>query len=194
MTAGQSLAQCLQRLGLFLLILGMPPLSSFAQIGPPPVITVQPLDITVTTGDTASFTTRVASVTKVTYEWRLNGTRISGANKSIYNRSKVTAADAGDYSVLVQNASGSVLSSNAVLVVVPQPIPQPLRFVLTQMTTNGFSMVLSGPAQTNYVILSSTDLQQWTPISTNAAPLGFVSFTDTNIASGNWRWYRAKLQ
>jgi hypothetical protein len=62
------------------------------------------------------------------------------------------------------------------------------------MTTNGFTFQLFGPAGSNYVIQASPDLVNWVPISTNAAPTGSVSFTDTAAKSLSFRYYRAMIQ
>lgn len=194
MTSGLSLTH-LGKWGAYLLLMAALPLSSLAQIGPPPVITIQPASLTVTNGGNATFTVTAISATKIWYQWRFNGTAIPGAGKSSYTHKNVNSGDAGNYSVVVQNASGSVTSSNALLTVLsPTSPPPPLRFILTQMTTNGFQMRLSGPSGTNYVIYASTDLQSWTPIATNSAPAGIVNYTDPLQPGSNFRFYRAKLQ
>ena len=53
------------------------------------------------------------------YQWLFNGTNLAAATASAYTRTNAQFADAGDYSVLVSNFVGSVLSSNATLSVVP---------------------------------------------------------------------------
>jgi hypothetical protein len=103
----------------------------------------------------------------------------------------VSDGQAGKYKVLVSNASGSVTSSNAALVVLDAPS---LQILPPQMTTNGFRFRLSGPSKSHYVILASTDLRNWTPISTNAAPSGTVDFTDTSATNQSFRYYKAMLQ
>jgi hypothetical protein len=62
------------------------------------------------------------------------------------------------------------------------------------MTANGFTFGLSGPSGSTFVIEASTDLQNWTPISTNTAPTGKVSCTDTAATNLPFRYYRAKIQ
>ena len=165
-----------------------------AQIGPPPVIAVQPLGVSVLKGDSATFTVIAVSVTKMSYEWRLNGVRIPGGNKSYFTISNVKAGDAGEYAVLVSNAAGDVVSSNATLLVLDAPLSQVVQVLSSGMTTNGFNIQLSGPAGSNYVIMASSDLTNWTPISTNAAPTGTVDFTDTTATTRSYRYYRAVTQ
>jgi len=44
------------------------------------------------------------------------------------------------------------------------------------------------------VVQASTDLKKWIAISTNAAPTGTVSFTDTAATNLAYRYYRAVVQ
>jgi len=62
------------------------------------------------------------------------------------------------------------------------------------MTVNGFKIQLSGPAGSNYVIQASSDLKNWIPIATNAAPTGSISYTDAAAKNLALRYYRAKIQ
>jgi pectin methylesterase-like acyl-CoA thioesterase len=83
----------------------------------PPVITTQPTNLTVLNGAAAAFTVAVTGVPAPGYQWKKGGVDISGANSATLSFASVTPADAGTYSVLVTNAAGTVLSSNAVLLV-----------------------------------------------------------------------------
>jgi hypothetical protein len=164
----------------------------YAGVGPPPVITVQPLDQTVQKGDGVSFTVVATSTTVMTYKWYVNGSVYGGYgnSSSTITISNAQTANAGVYSVQVKNAGGTVTSSNAVLTV----ISAPLKYTSAGMATNGFTIVLSGPTGSNYVILASTNLKDWTPISTNAAPTGSVTYTDTTITNHSLRFYKATMR
>ena len=84
----------------------------------PPSITTQPADVTVTIGKTAKFTVIASGTTPLTYQWKKNGTDISGATKSSYVTPKTVASDNGSlFSVVVSNAAGSVTSRSALLTV-----------------------------------------------------------------------------
>lgn len=57
-----------------------------------------------------------------------------------------------------------------------------------------FTLTLTGQPGQLYVILASTNLTTWTPVSTNAASIGGVlQFTDTNSVNFRQRYYRANL-
>ncbi|CAB4159901.1 Fibronectin type III [uncultured Caudovirales phage] len=90
--------------------------------GTAPSITVQPANQTVTAGATATFSV-TATGSGLTYQWRRNGTNISGATSSSYTTPATTvsggSANNGDvYSVVVTgDTAPAATSSNATLTV-----------------------------------------------------------------------------
>ena len=66
----------------------------------------------------------------------------------------------------------------------------PLNLSPGVMTPGGFSFQLSGTPASAYVIEASTNLTEWTPISTNSGLTGSVLFTDTDVTSFGKRYYR----
>jgi hypothetical protein len=91
-----------------------------APSSPPPSITSQPVSQTVNQGSPVSFSV-TATGTGLSFQWQLNSVNIPGATSASYNLASVTTNDAGTYTVLVSNTGGSVISSNAVLTVIPPP-------------------------------------------------------------------------
>ncbi|MGD0258926.1 MAG: choice-of-anchor tandem repeat GloVer-containing protein [Verrucomicrobiota bacterium] len=95
----------------------------------PPVITSQPTNQTVFEGMTASFTVGVANSAWVSYQWQYDnglyvtnltdGGNVSGSAASTLVISNATPAEAGAYSVIVSNAAGAVVSTEAFLAVFP---------------------------------------------------------------------------
>ncbi|TAK99275.1 MAG: DUF11 domain-containing protein, partial [Verrucomicrobia bacterium] len=86
--------------------------------GIPPTITTQPNHQSVATGGTATFSVTASGSEPLSYFWRRNGSPIVGATGSSYTTNNVQLADSGaQFSCLVSNAYGSVLSSNATLTV-----------------------------------------------------------------------------
>lgn len=88
-----------------------------------PLITAQPQDQSVVINQDATFTVRVVPGPAPTYQWKFNGTNIPGATGSSFTRTSVVTANAGNYSVLLSNAFGTVLSSTAALTVSTNVIP-----------------------------------------------------------------------
>lgn len=62
-------------------------------------------------GDELSLTVKVSGVIPTSYQWRLNGTNITGATNAMYYVPEAQATNAGSYSAVVTYTSGSVTST-----------------------------------------------------------------------------------
>ena len=82
-----------------------------------PSIIGQPQDRAVTQGASPTFTVTATGTAPLYYQWRLNTVPIDGATDSAYTRNNAQPDDAGSYSVVVTNSTGSATSSNALLTV-----------------------------------------------------------------------------
>ena len=86
-----------------------------------PAITVQPAAYTVTAGQTATFSVTATGSGTLSYQWKKNGTNITGgtgATSNTYTTPAMGFAGNGAvYSVVVSNNAGSVTSSSARLTV-----------------------------------------------------------------------------
>jgi C1A family cysteine protease len=84
----------------------------------PPSITTQPASVTVTTGQTATFSVVAAGTDPLSYQWYKNGAAVSGATSASYTTPATTTADSGaKFKVVVTNSAGSATSSEATLTV-----------------------------------------------------------------------------
>jgi sugar lactone lactonase YvrE len=88
-----------------------------------PVIQTQPQSQTVTLGNAVQFSVTATGRPAPTYQWYHDGVVIGGATLSTYNGGNAASTDAGSYTVVVTNASGSVTSSAATLTVNPVVTP-----------------------------------------------------------------------
>jgi len=82
-----------------------------------PVITTQPANLSVSVGQSASFSVTATGTAPLSYQWYKNNGILSGANNTSYTIASVAAADAGTYNVIVSNSAGSTPSNNATLTV-----------------------------------------------------------------------------
>jgi hypothetical protein len=81
-----------------------------------PAIATQPTGQTVNVGQTATFSVVATGTGTLTYQWKKNGTDISGAVSSSYTTPVSASGDNGAiFSVVVTNRAGSVTSGNASL-------------------------------------------------------------------------------
>ena len=81
--------------------------------GGPPVITQQPTNQTVASGNAAMFSVAATGSTPLSYQWNFEGTNILEATNTTLILTNVQLSQSGSYAVLVTNTLGSVLSSNA---------------------------------------------------------------------------------
>ena len=86
-----------------------------------PTMTTQPSGLTVNGGENATFTVAAAGAPPLSYQWQKDGTNLAGATTATLNLTNAQAADAGSYTVIVSNDSGSVTSLPATLSVVLFP-------------------------------------------------------------------------
>jgi hypothetical protein len=83
-----------------------------------PVALSQPNSLTVAVGSTAVFSFQASGGPAPTLQWYLNGAPISGAISSTLVVGGATSANAGSYTCIATNASGTLTSSAATLAVV----------------------------------------------------------------------------
>ena len=89
-----------------------------------PLITSQPVSLSVVVGQAATFSVGATGSPTPTYVWRKNGTAIGGATSSSYTTPQTVLADNGAiYSVVATNSLGSITSGNATLSVTDTPTP-----------------------------------------------------------------------
>jgi hypothetical protein len=82
-----------------------------------PVITVQPVPQSVASGGTVTFSGDGFGALPLLFQWRKDGVDIPEATNRLLTISEAMLEDAGDYSLVISNTFGEVVSSNAVLVV-----------------------------------------------------------------------------
>src|ERR1043165_9855774 len=121
-----------------------------------PVITTQPADTAVNVNQPATFTVVASGVPAPTYQWRRNGTILTGATSASYTTPGTVIADHGAlYSVMVSNSQGTATSRNAVLSVTASTRFQevwananPATVVGTNTTLFGTGATIDNPAVT----------------------------------------------
>ena len=166
---------------------GIPPLV--------PYIDRQPLSHTNITGFTDTFSVIASGDPPLHYQWRkgganlLNDGRISGVTTTNLVIANVQPADAGDYSVVVTNFTGSVTSSVAQLTIIS---PGRLSDVSYWPSLGFFFVFRDGTAGRPYRIQTCTSLTQgdWTDwVSFNYT--GPIGLTDLGAIEATNRFYRA---
>ncbi|MBL9127202.1 MAG: immunoglobulin domain-containing protein, partial [Verrucomicrobiales bacterium] len=90
--------------------------------GLPPVLLSQPAGATVVVGGSATLGVAAAGGGTLAYAWKKDGQAIAGQTQPTLTLENIAAAQAGEYTVEVRNASGAVASA-AARVVVLEPLP-----------------------------------------------------------------------
>jgi hypothetical protein len=173
-------------------------------VGTAPKITSQPTSQTVAAGASVTFTVTASGSPAPTYQWRKNGTNMSGATNSSLVLSAVSSADAASYSVIATNSAGAAASENAMLYVQSAPIftTQPVAQAVLSGASAKFSATVSAipgasfqwkkndtsiAGATASVLLissvSSTDVASYKLVATNA--LGATTSDEVTLVIGS---------
>ena len=83
-----------------------------------PYVTTEPMNQTVTAGQTATFMVVASGTAPLTYQWQKNGANIAGATSSSYATPATAISDSGStFVVVVSNSAGTATSNAATLTV-----------------------------------------------------------------------------
>jgi Immunoglobulin domain/Beta-propeller repeat len=162
----------------------------------PPIVSTNPLSQVIRAGTNLTLKVSVSGSPPITYNWMFNGTNIlsltntSTTSSLIINGVKI--ANAGSYYVAIGNVIGSVLSSNAVIGVLPplQPVFGPPLF----NQGGRVQLNLTGDSGVTFSILTSTNLSDWTVLTNILNSTGTIQFIDdaSSISNDAARFYRAQ--
>ena len=101
------------------------------------------------TGGSATLSVAAQSSTPVTYQWRRNGTNISGATNPALVFGNLSTADRANYSVTLSNAAGSLtIPGVALLVVRPYTNPTALFYPMNSQPVAGTGQVPDASGKT----------------------------------------------
>jgi len=151
----------------------------------PVAVTVAPTNPTVALGASVNFTTTAYGTAPLAYQWRFNGTNISGATGASYAIASVQATNVGIYTVVVSDFSGSVISAGTALnvtglPVVPTITSQPQSVLINPGSNATFTVSATGTAPLAY---------QWRFNGTNIPAATNATFTRLNaqlVDAGNY--------
>lgn len=118
-----------------------------------PSITGQPVNQTVTAGQSATFNVVANGTAPMSYQWQKNGANITGAISSSYTTPATTTGDSGStFKVVVSNSAGTATSNAAGLTVNAAATPA----IQVSPTSFGFGNVVVGSNLSKSLIISNT--------------------------------------
>ena len=105
------------------------------EIAKPPLITMQPQNLTVSQGTPVTLKVAAAGEQPLNYQWWKNAAPLAGATAASLASPNPGTNDSGPYTVVVANPYGSITSAVANLAVLPAGVPTPV--------TNGLVVYLN---------------------------------------------------
>ena len=159
----------------------------------PPAIVAQPQSQTVTQGGTAAFSLTATGTAPLSYQWRFNGTNLSGGTLSYYTLGNVRTNKSGNYTVTVTNGAGMVTSAVATLTVLVPTVAQPGYFdSITLQAGGSVRLCMTGTPGSSYV-LEGTEWVDWVTLWTNSSTDGCLQWADSSATNAGQRFYRLRL-
>jgi hypothetical protein len=151
-----------------------------------PVIVTQPTNQVLAVGSNATFAVTAVGILPLSYQWQVNGTNLvdgtnlvtggvfSGSTSNVLTITDVQTNDSGDYTVIVTNIAGSVISSNAVLTVATSPV------IVTQPTNQAVALGSNATFAVTAVGISPLSYQ-WQTNGVNLTDGGGISGSTNNV-------------
>ena len=169
-----------------------------------PAITSQPENLSVTTGQTASFSV-IATGTSPGYQWKKNGADIPGATSSTYTTPATSIADHDAlFTVVVTNGAGTATSNTArltvtVAVVAPGISSQPAPQTVGAGQTASFLVIATGTSPGYQWKKNGTDIpgataSTYTTPATRSADNGAVFTVEVRNSAGSVTSSEARLK
>jgi autotransporter-associated beta strand protein len=149
-----------------------------------PNIVSQPVNVSVSFGQSTSFSASATGIPDPSYQWYQNGQPISGATGTNLNITSAVRTNGGSYTVVVSNGSGSVTSSVATLTYInTAPVANASTYV--RPAGSPLNILIPGNLSTNWSDVDADPLALTGGISsTNGASVGYdstyVHYTNAN--------------
>ncbi len=143
-----------------------------------PTITTAPVNQTVTTGQTATFTVVAGGTAPLSYQWQKNGGNIAGATSASYTTPVTTTADSGStFRAVVTNTAGTVTSAAATMTVNAAPVAG----IQVGSTSINFGNGVVGSNSSQVLIITNTGTATLSITQVNASGSGSFSVSGFSL-------------
>ncbi|MBW8863530.1 MAG: immunoglobulin domain-containing protein [Verrucomicrobia bacterium] len=142
---------------------------------------ISPAATNVPAGSNMTFSATAYGTAPMPFQWQHNGTNIAGGTTNSYTLANITADNAGSYTLVVSDFTGSATSSVATLTVIsntaaPVITTQPQSQVVNPGASATFNVSANGAAPLSY---------QWLFNGTNLVGATNTVYTQTNVQAAN---------
>lgn len=143
-----------------------------------PVINGQSSNVTVNYGTSLSLSASISGTLPMAYQWKKDGVNVASGPSSSYFKSDVTTADAGQYTLTVTNAAGTVTSA-VITVTVNTPVAPVISNLPSSLNVSygesfSFSPAISGTQPMTY---------QWKKDGVNVANGTSSYYSKSNVTT-----------
>lgn len=157
----------------------------------PPSVTTPPASLSLNPGQSGTLSVVAAGTAPLTYQWKKDGTAVTGATGASYTIASAQTSDAGSYTTTITNAYGNVTSSAATVTVTSSPIAaaifrQPASLTVTAGQDATFSVGAYGSSPVAYLwkkdgnTITSATNATLTVAATTATDAGSYTVTVSN--------------
>jgi hypothetical protein len=151
----------------------------------PPSITSEPQSVTNLVGNCTTFMVTAGGTPPLSYYWQFNGVNRGLGTNTLH------ACQAGNYAVVVSNATGQVAVSDTVTLTFTNAPAGPGVFSGIGLTGAGaVALSMSGTAGSNYTLEFTSNWVDWVGLTNLSSPSGMFQYTDTPPADAIQRFYR----
>jgi len=163
---------------------------AFLVVNIPPYVSGQPQNQAAWRGQDVEFFVNAGGTEPLGYQWRFNGMNIPGATEDQFTRFNAQTNHSGNYSVVVTNMAGSVVSSNAFLTL---SVPPPPQFQsITLRPDNRAQLLLLGVTNLPFTVEASSNLTSWFELMSGTLTNVPAELTDDSASDAPLRFYRAR--
>ena len=160
----------------------------------PPSFSTSPQAATLVAGKPLSITVNASGTPAPTFEWYHDNTLIPNITGATLTINTTSLSDAGVYYAKAINAAGTNNSQTARIIVTTGIFSKPVSTTKEFIQSSGFPLDLQLENGKSYRIEYSTDLVNWTTLTTFTSSGTAKQFLDANAAANEKRFYRLVTQ
>ncbi|MFO1497764.1 MAG: immunoglobulin domain-containing protein [Verrucomicrobiota bacterium] len=171
-----------------------------------PVITEEPADQALVTGEQLVLKVSVSTEVPCTYQWYLNGVALPGSNKPVLTFYNIQANHSGAYQLAINNFTGVVRSRIVAVTVTDAAAAKAANSVNLQSNLDGLTLggerdaggrwvlTVRGQPGQSYDLEGTSDLRTWESLGTVSSESGVSRLVDPASTGQPLRLYRVRTR